>query len=302
MSFACELLLSALVLTTNQSGPEVSWSAPKSFYDGVPYIVRIEVTAPKVTTPFAAWLLSPSAFTIDNVPLVPREDATTLTLPPGARLAMEFDLSNFISDAKSFEQKDFKLAYAKEYIEKKGIDVTYWQQAEDELDFMTIEEERLDDYNVVFITNRGNLHLEFWPDVAPNHVRNFLDLSYTKFYQGSTFHRVMPGFMIQGGDPDGTGGGKGPRTLPLEPSDRLHVAGVLSMAREDAEDSASCQFFIMHGAGPHLDGKYTAFGRLIYGSEVVDRIATTRTKANTTRPQMEQVIEKVLVLRARQGN
>ena len=126
-------------------------------------------------------------------------------------------------------------------------------------------------------------------------VVDALDLSYTKFYDGAIFHRVIPGFMIQGGDPDKNGLGKGPRTLDLEPSDKLHVPGVLSMARlGNDKNSASCQFFIMHGTAPALNGEYSAFGKLVNGSEVVDSIATTRLRE--ARPVKDQIIERAIVL------
>lgn len=290
---ACAQLLLAASLT--QAGPTIAWSSPKVLTEGAPFVVRVEVTAPASGCNLSAWLLTPSAFTVDNRSVEPRNDTTSLTLPPGSRLALEFDLEPFIVGAEANRHRDFVLGYAKELLEEEGIPVEYWSAAPADLDFMTLDAAELGQYEVVLDTNRGRMQFELWPEVAPQHVRNFLDLCYTRFYEGSIFHRVIPGFMIQGGDPDGNGGGSGPRMIPLEASDRMHLPGVLSMARTDDPDSASCQFFVMHASGPQLDGKYSAFGKITKGSEVVDRIATTPLKGET--PVEQQVIEKALVVR-----
>jgi peptidyl-prolyl cis-trans isomerase B (cyclophilin B) len=156
-------------------------------------------------------------------------------------------------------------------------------------------------------TNRGNMVAELWPDVAPKHVRNFLDLAYSGFYDGVLFHRVWPGFMIQGGDPTTRdpkasatfGTGNGPRTLKAEFNAKRHTRGVLSMARGGDVNSASCQFFVMHAAAPDLDGKYSAFGTLLDGLDTLDKIATapgTTIETGTIRPTEPQKIEHALVL------
>lgn len=278
-----------------QVGPEISWSAPKTCYEGQPFLVKVDVAAPKAGTSLSSWLLTPSAFTIDGKPLEARDDTNSIPLPPGSKLSLQFDLEPFLTKSEGFAKGPFVLGYAKELLEEEGIRVGYWSRAPRELNFMEMPVEELGRYDVLLVTNRGKIHLELWPDVAPNHVRNFLDLSYTKFYDGAIFHRVIPGFMIQGGDPDKTGLGKGPRTLDLEPSAKLHVPGVLSMARlSDDRNSASCQFFIMHGTAPALDGDYSAFGKLVNGSEVVDAIATTRLRE--ARPVQDQIIERAIVL------
>ncbi|HRF60491.1 MAG TPA: peptidylprolyl isomerase [Fimbriimonadaceae bacterium] len=128
-------------------------------------------------------------------------------------------------------------------------------------------------------TNLGKIVIKFFPDKAPNHVKNFKNLAKSGFYNGTKFHRVLPGFMIQGGDPlskdsdrsnDGTGGNGKP--LKLEPSDIKHKRGILSMARTSDPNSATCQFFIMVGDAPHLDGQYSAFGQVVSGMDVVDKI------------------------------
>jgi peptidyl-prolyl cis-trans isomerase B (cyclophilin B) len=170
------------------------------------------------------------------------------------------------------------------------------QTAEKGLDFLKLPVGDLGSFRVVMQTTQGELEVEFWPDVAPEHVRNFLDLAYTGFYDGKGFHRVIQGFMIQGGCPRGDGTGDGPRRLKAEFNAKKHEKGVLSMARSSNPNSASCQFFVMHERSPHLDGQYSAFGKVVRGLDVVDKIATTRTGAND-RPVTPQKIEKMTVVR-----
>jgi peptidyl-prolyl cis-trans isomerase B (cyclophilin B) len=142
--------------------------------------------------------------------------------------------------------------------------IQWLRRAEKGIDFMTLPVEQLGDYQVVLATTSGFFWLELWPDVAPNHARNFLDLAYTGFYDGSKFYRVIPGFMIQGGR--GGDGRPAPRKVKQEFSTRRHVAGVLSAARAEGDvDSASSEFFLMHKPSPHLDGQYTAYGALVAG-------------------------------------
>jgi peptidyl-prolyl cis-trans isomerase B (cyclophilin B) len=170
------------------------------------------------------------------------------------------------------------------------------QAAETGLKFLEMPVAELGNFHVVIDTNQGEMEVEFWPDVAPNHVRNFLDLAYNGFYDRKTFHRVIPGFMIQGGCPQGSGMGDGPRRLKAEFNSRKHVKGVLSMARSSNPDSASCQFFVMHAASPHLDGQYSGFGKLVRGEQALDKIAGTRTGAND-KPATPQMINKMSVVR-----
>ena len=122
-------------------------------------------------------------------------------------------------------------------------------------------------------TEHGTIELELWDDVAPNHVANFQKLAKQGFYLGTGFHRIIPGFMIQGGCPKGDGTGGPEWKLIAEFNDRPHEKGVVSMARSVHEDSAGSQFFICLDRAPHLDGKYTAFGKVTKGIEVVDAIA-----------------------------
>ncbi|MEY4774408.1 MAG: hypothetical protein RIT40_1443 [Planctomycetota bacterium] len=164
-------------------------------------------------------------------------------------------------------------------------------------DFLNMDAAQLANWRVVMTTTAGEMEMEFWPETAPGHVRNFLDLCQAGFYNGTIFHRVIPGFMIQGGDPTGTGTGGGPRRLKAEFSKRPHLKGVLSMARSASPDSASCQFFVMHDKSPHLDGQYSAFGQVVRGLEVVDAIAMTKTSVGD-RPITKQEIKSAVVIPA----
>ncbi len=141
---------------------------------------------------------------------------------------------------------------------------------------------------------------ELYPEIAPITVENFIKLANDGFYDGLIFHRVIRGFMIQGGDPEGTGMGgpgysiKGEFAQNGVKNDLKHTAGVLSMARSMDPDSAGSQFFIMHKDAPHLDGAYAAFGKITEGLDVVDKIATVRTDYSD-RPVEPQVMESIRV-------
>lgn len=141
---------------------------------------------------------------------------------------------------------------------------------------------------------------ELYPEVAPNTVNNFISLVKKGFYDGLIFHRVIKGFMIQGGDPQGTGMGgpgysiKGEFSNNGFTNDLKHTPGVLSMARAMDPDSAGSQFFIMHETSPHLDGSYAAFGKVINGLDVINTIADVRTDWND-RPMEDQMIKSVTV-------
>ena len=142
---------------------------------------------------------------------------------------------------------------------------------------------------------------ELYPEKAPNTVNHFISLANKGFYDGLIFHRVIPGFMIQGGCPNGNGmGGPGYEingefaANGFRQNDLVHTTGVLSMARTMAPNSAGSQFFIMHEDAPHLDGQYAAFGKVIEGIEVVDEICKVRTDYND-RPRINQTMKKVTV-------
>lgn len=150
------------------------------------------------------------------------------------------------------------------------------------------------------MANGDIMKAELYPEIAPNTVNNFISLVKKGYYDGVIFHRIIPGFMIQGGDPDGTGMGgpgyciKGEFSHNGFENNLLHTKGVLSMARTMIPDSAGSQFFIMHAAAPHLDGEYAAFGKLIEGEDILDKIATVGTDWND-RPMKPQVMNKVTV-------
>ncbi len=150
------------------------------------------------------------------------------------------------------------------------------------------------------LENGKKITAKLYPDYAPNTVKNFLSLARSGFYDGLIFHRVIPGFMIQGGCPDGTGMGGPGYSIRGEFSKNginnplLHKRGVLSMARAMSPDSAGSQFFIMHADAPHLDGQYAAFGEVIEGMEAVDEIASCETDYND-RPLTEQKIKTITV-------
>lgn len=154
---------------------------------------------------------------------------------------------------------------------------------------------------VTFKMENGDIiKAELYPDIAPNTVKNFISLINHGFYDGLTFHRVIPGFMIQGGDPEGIGIGgpgysiKGEFSRNGFKNDLKHTAGVLSMARSARPDSAGSQFFIMHKDAPHLDGEYAAFGKVTEGMDAVDRIAQVPTDYSD-RPIDDVVMESVSV-------
>jgi peptidyl-prolyl cis-trans isomerase B (cyclophilin B) len=158
----------------------------------------------------------------------------------------------------------------------------------------------------VITTNQGEMVLEFWPDVAPGHVENFKKLANKGFYDGTCFHRVIKGFMIQGGDPltkdaenEARWGTGGPGyQIKAEFNDRHHDRGVLSMARSQHPDSAGSQFFVCHGTPRFLDGQYTAFGKLVKGDEVLEKIATTPTTRPGDRPVTRMAIESIRIVPA----
>lgn len=154
---------------------------------------------------------------------------------------------------------------------------------------------------VTFEFENGDIiKAELYPEIANNTVRNFVSLVNKGFYDGIIFHRVIKGFMIQGGCPDGTGMGgpgysiKGEFSSNGFKNDLKHTPGVLSMARAMNPDSAGSQFFIMHKNAPHLDGSYAAFGKVIEGMSVVDKIAESKTN-HSDRPKKEVKLKKVTV-------
>ena len=152
----------------------------------------------------------------------------------------------------------------------------------------------------ITMTNGDVIKAELYPEIAPNTVNNFIFLVQKGFYDGLIFHRVISGFMIQGGDPQGTGMGgpgysiKGEFAMNGVRNDLKHTRGVLSMARSMMPNSAGSQFFIMHANAPHLDGQYAAFGKVVEGLDVVDKIASVRTGWQD-KPVEEQKIQSMTV-------
>lgn len=155
---------------------------------------------------------------------------------------------------------------------------------------------------IVTITmeNGGVIKAELYPEIAPNTVKNFIDLINRGFYDGLIFHRVIPGFMIQGGCPDGNGMGgpgysiKGEFSMNGFKNDLNHTRGVLSMARAMHPDSAGSQFFIMTSDAPHLDGQYASFGKVTEGMDIADNIVNSKADMSD-RPYEDQVIKSVVV-------
>jgi peptidyl-prolyl cis-trans isomerase B (cyclophilin B) len=157
----------------------------------------------------------------------------------------------------------------------------------------------------VIKTSEGEMVAEFWPDVAPKTVENFKKLAKSGFYDGTAFHRIIKGFMIQGGDPltkdekqqARWGTGDPGYKIPAEFNKKSHERGVLSMARSQDPNSAGSQFFICHGAPKFLDGQYTAFGKLIKGDDILEKIATTKTLPGD-RPEKRMNVESIKIVPA----
>ena len=157
----------------------------------------------------------------------------------------------------------------------------------------------------VIKTSEGEMVAEFWPDVAPKTVENFKKLAKSGFYDGTAFHRVIKGFMIQGGDPltkdeskqSRWGTGDPGYKVDAEFNKKSHTRGVLSMARSQDPNSAGSQFFICHGNPTFLDGQYTAFGKLIKGDDVLEKIATTKTLPGD-RPEKRMNVESIKIVPA----
>ena len=173
--------------------------------------------------------------------------------------------------------------------------------AEPEAETETMEEDG--EVNItITMQDGGVMQLELYPEKAPKTVANFVKLAKEGFYDGLTFHRIIEGFMIQGGDPMGTGMGGSDENIIGEfasngfpQNDIAHVRGVISMARAMDPNSASSQFFIMHEDAPHLDGQYAAFGMLTEGFDVLDRLAKTQVSFDGQTPLAKPVIESIAV-------
>ena len=149
-------------------------------------------------------------------------------------------------------------------------------------------------YLATIDTSEGKMVAKLYPDKAPQTVNAFVFLAKEKFYDGLTFHRVIKGFMLQGGDPEGTGRGGPGYHLKAEFNDTKHEKGILSMARTPDPDSAGSQFFVMHAPAPHLDNQYTVFGKVIEGLDVIDKIANVETGA-ADKPVKPVIIKSITI-------
>ncbi|MDA1265937.1 MAG: peptidylprolyl isomerase [Planctomycetota bacterium] len=307
------MLVAALILPLFVQDVQVSYTSPSMYIEGEPFQVTLSATvADAAAAAIPAWYLAPAAFGLDGSALGARPEGAFLSLVPGQTLNTSFDLAPAIRGSEAFKGRGFKLSFAGS--SEEPVEVIALSAAPRGMDFMTLPEEQLGDYQVVMQTLAGPLWFEFWPDIAPNHTRNFLDLAYTGFYDDSHFHRVIPGFMIQGG---GARPGKAaPRHVKNEFNERRHTPGVLSAARLPvdtrdeqgnvipAQDSATSEFFVMHAVSPSLDGKYTGFGKLVEGIEVVNKLVFTgnpafdRRDARSHAPVERQTIYKAIVVKA----
>ena len=275
-----------------------SMSAPASYVAGTSYTVEVVHTTGSEGATVDAWRLSTAVLEVDGKPLGERA-AGQLSLPPNSTVTMSLDVTAMVPS------KPFTLTMAGGET-KQAVEV--FEPVPEGLNFMEMPAEELGKYQVLLVTNKGNMRVEFLPEKAPNHVRNFLDLSYSGFYDGILFHRVSPSFMIQGGCPNtktanrgSWGTGRGPRMLDAEFNDTKHVRGILSMARGGSPNSASSQFFVMTKDSLFLDNQYSAFGRLLSGWDALDSIAKAngqRGPDGTVKPTDPQRIEKAVVLLA----
>lgn len=303
MTFAA-LLLTLGALTAPERA--ATFKAPTAFVAGAKYEIEIEIAAKGGEVTVESWMLTPQAFTVDGMPVPGAKQKGSVTLPAGFKVVGKVDLGGVQGFAP---KREFSLQLSPDVGATSAVKVGFVEGVPTGLDFMKMPVEELADYGVLLMTTSGNMRLEVWPDVAPNHARNYLDLAYSGFYDGSKFHRAIKDFMIQGGDPNSKNGdpntwgtGSGPRKLNAEFNDRKHERGVLSAARGGHDiNSASCQFFVVHATSSHLDKQYTAFGKLVEGYDVLDKIATAPGRpipgGGGTCPVPYQVIERAVVVR-----
>ena len=289
-------------LAAPQAIPKVSLEVPSLYLEGEPFIAKVTVLASSLEPlDLPAWAFTGEAFTIGKKQMGTRRVTEKVRLRPGQMFSTSLDLSPLIVEME-LDPRTMEIGW-NGLPDVPMVRVTWLEAAEKGIKFIDLPEEQLTDYQVALQTNRGLIWLELWPDVAPNHVRNFLDLVYTGFYDGTQFHRVIPGFMIQGGK--AREGEVAPRKLDSEFNTKRHARGVLSMARLGHDvNSASSEFFIMHAENAKLDGQYTAFGTMLQGEEALDAIAVTadsRFSPNTPQgftPTTPQIIQRAVVIKA----
>lgn len=301
-------LVCAFVLSVAPAAdtPKAALVAPDVWVAGGRCEVKLTLTAPAAGASVPGWQVTPAGFAVDGQPLAEHAELAPISFAANESKTYAIDLGPALKATQ-----DFELAFG----DQKAT-VRVLEPAPKGLNFMdeaAMPTGELEKYWVVLDTVRGPMVAEFYPAIAPNHVRNFLDLSYTGFYNGTIFHRVAPGFMAQGGDPDGTGAGNGPRQLKSEFTRyKKHVKGILSAARrgdpryardperDPLKDTASCQFFLMHGAYPSLDGGYSIFGNLVRGYATLDAIVKSPGQQGpdgTVRPKEQQAIVKATVVK-----
>ncbi len=295
------LLLS--VVPSLVAGPDVQWKAPSLCVAGQPFMVHVVV---KSSEPVPAWMLEPSAFTIDGQPLQEHKKADAIALDKGVR-EFDSDLGSLIAANPAAKSASFQLGYGEDAKKTTVLVGTLAAKSTAFMDEKQVSAADLANYHVILQTTAGPLEVEFWADAAPNHVRNFLDLCATGFYDGVGFHRVKQGFMAQCGDPNtkGTdrskwGSGSGPRMVKHEFNSHKHVRGVLSAARSQSVDSASSQFFLMDAESPMLDGQYSAFGKLDDGFDALDKIVRSPGMAGpdgTIQPSDPPRIQHALIVK-----
>lgn len=284
-------MIAAALLLALAGDAKVTVEAPSYHVAGQALKVRLLVEASADGAQLDGWKVTPAAFMVDGKALGEHGNQAPLVLKAGEKKTIEVELGKELKATADFELGWGDLPAKKvRMLEAAPKDLKFMDEA-------ATPTAELTKYWVLMHTNRGDILVEFWPDVAPGHVRNFLDLAAAGFYNGTTFHRVIPGFMIQGGDPDGTGSGGGPRKLKAEFNAKKHLRGVLSMARSQDPNSASSQFFIMHDTAPSLDGAYSAFGKVVFGISAVDAIVNTPRGAGD-RPKSPQVMQSVIVVKA----
>ena len=204
------------------------------------------------------------------------------------------------SNKTQMEQLKKENTRLKQELNKARTDLKEYEESARRLEFLA---EKLKGIKARIVTDYGNIELEFFPEKAPIHCFSFITRAESGYYKGTQFHRVIPGFMIQGGDPnskdgdpndDGMGGPIA--MIPHEFNDIHHTPGILSMARtSNINAGAGSQFFIMDGSSPNLDGQYTAFGKVTSGMDVVKKIATAKTYGATNRAQQNHPVKPVRI-------
>ena len=265
---------------------------PSVYMQGESFPVKLVYSADGADAKLEGWKLGPGAFDLDGKPLAERAAGSDVALPAGAKLTLELDLAPYLKASKSFS---LGVAGAEPQA------VTMLQLAPKETKFLDLSPADLAQYQVVMKTDQGDMVVEFYPNEAPNHVKNFLDLCATGFYEGTGFHRVSPTFMIQGGCPKtktddarAWGTGDGPRTLNSEFNKIHHARGILSMARSQSPNSASSQFFVITKDSGFLDNQYSVFGKLVSGLDTLDKIANSKGKAGQDGTVKPDVLPRIL--------